>query len=95
MLRGSVLLAFALAACSKSTPQDSPKPTDASLEGRSVVVKEHKLGAGGVELFVRRRGPQNAGHTLVLIHGGPALSSRYMRPLEALAGPQRAVISFD
>ena len=95
MLRRSALLAFVLAACSKSTPQGSPKATDASEEGGSVIVKEHKLGAGDVELFVRRRGPQRANQTVVLLHGGPALSSRYMRPLEALADRQRAVISYD
>ncbi len=95
MLRRSALLVFLLAACSKSTHDDSPKTPDASVEGGSVVVNEHQLGAGDVELFVRRRGPQNADQTVVLIHGGPALSSRYMRPLEALADPQRAVVSFD
>jgi proline iminopeptidase len=51
--------------------------------------------SGGVELPVRIVGDLTAGDVLVLVHGGPALSADYMRSLEALAGPARAVVTYE
>lgn len=49
----------------------------------------------GGELFVRCLGGPEARDTVVLIHGGPGISHRYMLGLERLAGAQRQVVSYD
>lgn len=49
----------------------------------------------GGELFVRSVGATDAPDLVVLIHGGPGISHRYMRGLERLAGPRRQVVSYD
>ena len=63
-----------------------------------VIVAEPRTGqvpvAGG-ELHVRRAGAPDASDTLVLIHGGPGISHRYMLGLERLAGAERRVVSYD
>lgn len=56
--------------------------------------------AGSVEVeggTVRYRiiGDPDADRTLVLLHGGPGATSRYLRPLEALAGDGRRVVTYD
>ncbi len=94
MQRGYVALTLLCIACSKSAPEH-PGHGDAALEAGPILVEERTISAGDVELFVRRRGPSSAKQSVVLLHGGPALSGRYMRALEDLATTDRAIISFD
>lgn len=57
----------------------------------------YSVDAGNVTLFARRvGGSDGAGEAVVLLHGGPGLSSRYLRSAqEALASDDRAVIIYD
>jgi proline iminopeptidase len=48
------------------------------------------------ELHLRRAGGDAPGHaTLIVVHGGPGLSHEPLEPLEALAGPDLAVVNYD
>ena len=56
---------------------------------------ERRVEAPGAELFVRSVGGGHGGDTLVLVHGGPGISHEYLAGLEALAGPNLAIVSYD
>jgi len=53
------------------------------------------VGSAGVTLAAEVTGEEAAAKTLVLIHGGPGLSSEYMKPLEGLAGDELRVVRYD
>ena len=59
--------------------------------------KTYSVDAGNVTLFARRVGGSDGdAQAVVLLHGGPGLSSRYLRTAqEALASEDRAVIIYD
>lgn len=42
-----------------------------------------------------RVGPPDCRRTLLALHGGPGLSHGSLRPLDALAGPDRCIVYFD
>ncbi|MEZ4220028.1 MAG: alpha/beta hydrolase [Polyangiaceae bacterium] len=94
MLRAALLAAVACCACSNTTPERRAA-VDASGADADVVMVEERVDSGDASLFVRRRGPPGAAQTLLLLHGGPGLSSRYLRKLEELASARRSVVSFD
>ncbi len=54
-----------------------------------------RISVDGASIHVRSVGGEAAADTLVLIHGGPGLSGRYMADLERLAGRRLRVISYD
>jgi proline iminopeptidase len=58
-------------------------------------VREEKIEAGDVTLFVRTVGNPARAPVLLAINGGPGQSSHYMQSLERLAGPDLAVVTFD
>jgi len=58
-------------------------------------VREERLGAGDVTLFVRTVGDPGRSPVLLALNGGPGQSSHYLQSLEALAGPDLAVVTFD
>lgn len=59
------------------------------------VIQEREIPAHDVTLFVRVAGNVGSGNVLIAINGGPGLTSEYMRSLEALAGPELAVVTYD
>lgn len=79
-------LALPLAGCAQPIPTPTPGPP---------VVREFETPAAGVTLHVRIAGDPQAGNVLIAINGGPGLSSHYMLSLEALAGPNFAVVTYD
>lgn len=58
-------------------------------------VQELQIPAGDVTLFARIAGDLDSGNVLIASNGGPGLTSNYMRSLEALAGPELAVVTYD
>lgn len=58
-------------------------------------IQEQEIPAGDVTLFVRTAGNIDSGDVLIASNGGPGLNSNYMRSLEALAGPDLAVVTYD
>jgi proline iminopeptidase len=60
-----------------------------------VPIKEEKITAHDVMLFVRTAGNSAAPDVLIALNGGPGQSSHYLKSLERLAGPDLAVVSFD
>jgi proline iminopeptidase len=58
-------------------------------------VKELSVPADDVTLHVCVVGDPAAGDTLIALHGGPGNSSDYMQSLEALAGDQLSVVTYD
>jgi pimeloyl-ACP methyl ester carboxylesterase len=54
-----------------------------------------EVAAADVTLHVNIAGEVSAKNVLIAIHGGPGMSSDYMRSLEQLAGPELAVITYD
>jgi proline iminopeptidase len=63
--------------------------------GSKLPVREIDVPSGDVTLYVRVVGDPGAGQTLVAVHGGPGMSSRYMRSLEQLASAELAVVTYD
>lgn len=60
------------------------------------IIQEIQIPAGdGVTLFVRIVGNAASGNALIASNGGPGLTSNYMRSLEALAGSELAVVTYD
>jgi proline iminopeptidase len=57
-------------------------------------VREVRVETDRAELFVRVVGP-GGGEVVVVVHGGPGISHEYLEGLEDLAGPDRAVVSYD
>ena len=49
----------------------------------------------GGSLFVRWWGPEQPTETLVLVHGGPGISHRYLEALARLATDRRRVVAYD
>jgi len=60
-----------------------------------VAVQELEARVGDVRLYVRVAGGVGADKALIAINGGPGLSSHYMLSLEALAGDELAVVTYD
>ena len=58
-------------------------------------IQELEILAGDVILFARVAGNVDSGNVLIASNGGPGLTSNYMRSLEALAGPELAVVTYD
>ncbi len=58
-------------------------------------IREEKIEAGDVTLFVRIVGNPTRSEVLITLNGGPGQSSHYMKSIEQLAGPKLAVVSFD
>ena len=79
LIRGTVL-SLVMAACS------IPATTSP---------RELTAGSDGVTLYVRVAGDPASGNVLIAIHGGPGMTSDYMLSLEALAGPDLAVVTYD
>ena len=58
-------------------------------------VRERSVTTRSTQLYVRMVGNPEADTILIMIHGGPGLSHRYLLGLEQLAGPQLMVVSYD
>ncbi len=58
-------------------------------------VQELKVVSGDVDLFVRVAGKLGSGKIVMALNGGPGVSSRYMTDLEAVAGDNLALVTFD
>ncbi|MCB9420191.1 MAG: alpha/beta hydrolase [Ardenticatenaceae bacterium] len=76
-------LVIVLAACNSTAVSTVP------------VVQELEVPAGDVTLSVRTVWKVDSGDVLIAVNGGPGLTSNYMRSLEALAGPELAVVTYD
>jgi len=82
------LVAAVLAACGDELPDDTGGGEGGS--GGTMKVK-----GAGVTLSAVVSGSEGASKTVVLLHGGPGLSSDYLQPLESLAGGDVRVVRFD
>ncbi len=60
-----------------------------------LIIQELQIPAADVTLFVRIAGNVDSGNLLIASNGGPGLTSNYMRNLEALAGSELAVVTYD
>ena len=60
-----------------------------------LAIQELEVPAGDVILFVRIAGNVDAGNLLIASNGGPGLTSNYMNSLDALAGSELAVVTYD
>jgi carboxyl-terminal processing protease len=69
-----------------------PRASDATA---TPLASEFDLPASGVTLHARVAGDPQSGRVLIAIHGGPGMSSAYMLDLEALAGGDFAVVTYD
>lgn len=58
-------------------------------------VQERMVEADDVTLYVRIAGNPESGNVLIVVHGGPGLSSSYMLSLEQLASQEFAVVTYD
>jgi pimeloyl-ACP methyl ester carboxylesterase len=85
-LLAALALALLVPACSKApiTPTVGPP-----------AVQERQVLAADVTLHVRIAGPPQVSPVLIAVHGGPGMSSGYMRSLEELAGAGLAVVTYD
>jgi proline iminopeptidase len=102
-VRSSLALVLLLAGCPAAgrSPERAPaaaSPAPAAERALRVPASDiHELqvdGAGGVSLFLRAVSSRR-GRTALLLHGGPAISHEYLRPLETLASDALRVVSFD
>lgn len=87
----AVVLSLTMAAC-RGTPALSEIETAVSP---TPFIQELEIPAEDITLFVRIAGNADSGHILIASNGGPGLTSNYMRSLEALAGPELAVVTYD
>ena len=84
-----VVLPFALAGCKDTAKQPHPMVmADAPLPAG-----EGRLEVDGGTIWYKRSG-SGTGTPVVLVHGGPGLSSYYLKALEAL-GDDRPVVRYD
>jgi proline iminopeptidase len=58
-------------------------------------VQELEVEGADTTLAVRVAGSVRSGQVLIALHGGPGMSSAYLRDLEQLAGPDLAVVTYD
>jgi proline iminopeptidase len=70
-------------------------PGPGQEKNNNMSVQENKIASGEVTLHVRTAGELSSGNVLIAINGGPGQSSRYMRSLEKLAGPELAIVTYD
>lgn len=86
-----VALLLGLVTCTQIAPPAQIK----TAVSPTPAVQEFEVPAGDVTLFTRAAGNIESGKVLVASNGGPGLTSNYMRNLEALAGPDLAVVTYD
>ena len=92
------LLALVLAplACGKEKPateQDSGAAPAAAAAADALPPGEGRLAVDGGRIWYKVAGAKQ-GMPLVMLHGGPGLSSFYLKPLETL-GDERPVVRYD
>ena len=68
--------------------------TDSNRDN-SLSIHEIEQSVESARIFIRTAGALDADDVLIMIHGGPGLSHRYMLGLEQLAGPQLTVVNYD
>ena len=90
-LRGKFLTAFVLLTA-LILPVSSAGPAG---DREPVPVQERRVVSGDVDLFVRVAGKLGSGKIVIALNGGPGVSSRYMTDLEAVAGDNLALVTFD
>ena len=66
-----------------------------ALADGQMPVKELKVPNGDVTLHVRISGNPESENTLVIVNGGPGISSKHVLDLERLADAQLAVVTYD
>lgn len=91
-----LLLAPVVGACGERTARaraDSPAATSSAGAQRSAPGGEAQLAVEGGRIWYKVSGG-GAGTPVILLHGGPGLSSFYLKPLEAL-GDERPVVRYD
>ncbi|GHO42122.1 alpha/beta fold hydrolase [Ktedonospora formicarum] len=66
-----------------------------SMKGNHLSIREIEHSAESARIFIRTAGALDADDVLIMIHGGPGLSHRYMLGLEQLASPQLTVVNYD
>jgi proline iminopeptidase len=85
--RAAAALALSLAACGRTAPAARPALHAAAP------AREGRLAVDGGHIWYRVTGT-GGGTPLILLHGGPGVSSFYLKPFEALAD-ERQVVRYD
>jgi pimeloyl-ACP methyl ester carboxylesterase len=86
----AALAALSLAAFGCAGAQTQQRPVASTQSGRELDVDSQ-----GVPIHVRLVGGADGSPALVLVHGGPGISSDYLRSLERLASPRLRVVTYD
>jgi proline-specific peptidase len=71
----------------------APRAYEAAAADRPIITDSSRLAVQGGEIWYRVTG-SGAGIPVILLHGGPGLSSIYLKSMEAL-GDERPVIRYD
>src|SRR6185295_20038409 len=91
--RRSVLLIIMLAASAAcATPTTEPAGVAQDALGATV---EFSIPSAGATLHARSIGGSPGSAALVLVHGGPGISSEYLQTLDGLATPSLRVVTYD
>jgi pimeloyl-ACP methyl ester carboxylesterase len=67
----------------------------AGCRGEKPPSAEMRVDGADVDLHLRAVGEVDSGEVLIAVHGGPGMSSDYLLSLEALAGRELAVVTYD
>lgn len=91
-MRHSILALTVLAACSNE-PRTPTPANDTAVVAPSLPSGEARLAVPGGSIWYKQSG-SGAGTPVILLHGGPGMTSHYLKPLEALGG-DRPVVRYD
>src|SRR4051812_23702425 len=91
MRRLAVILALSsLASC---TDKAAPPPKREAAQSAPLGPGEERLAVNDGTIWFKKSG-NGSGVPLIMLHGGPGVSSYYLKPLEAL-GDDRPIIRYD
>src|SRR5260370_577050 len=62
---------------------------------KNIHIHETFVDSQSANIYVRTAGNPEANEVLIILHGGPGLSHRYLRDLEQLATSDLLVVSYD
>ena len=76
---------------------DASAPDAGASDGAAppLTAKEFTIPSGSATLYARSIGGSDGGPVLILLHGGPGISSDYLTSLDPLASPDLRLITYD
>lgn len=90
-LAAAVLGLLLLAGCAAARPTAAPETTQAVAPR----VTELAVAVDGAELAARSAAPLDPSLTIIALHGGPGVSSHYMRDLERFSAHGYRLVTYD